>query len=214
MHHLARVAGIRLADRDDRAVVERARDRQVVVDDLGHGHPDRRQEDPLGRLAEPRVLLRRLADDDRRVDRVAAHRHRGDVEDGERLGRRVVAGVVAERPLVGEVALLDVALEHDLGVRPAPRGRRSRPCTSSTGSPRRKPANISSSMCFGSGALALYAVIGSSPSATATSMPPVGRTGSRRGRPCGSASASRSSAGRAPACGTCRRCAARCAGRA
>ena len=31
--------------------------------------------------------------------------------------RRVVAGVVAERPLGRQVALLDVALEHDLGVR-------------------------------------------------------------------------------------------------
>ena len=117
MHHLLRVPGEALADRDDRAVVERAGDGQVVVDDLRHAHPDRGQEDALGRLAEPRVLLRRLADDDRRVDRVAPHRERRHVEDGERLGRRVVAGVVAERALGGEVALLDVALEHDLRVR-------------------------------------------------------------------------------------------------
>src|SRR5581483_10031115 len=75
------------------------------------------QEDALGRLAEPRILLRRLAHDDGRVDRVAPHRHRGDVEDGERLGRRVVPGVVAERPFFAELVLRDVALEHDLRVR-------------------------------------------------------------------------------------------------
>ena len=90
---------------------------QVVVDDFRHGHPDRREEDPLCRLAEPRVLLRRLADDDRRIDRIAAHRDGGELENGERLGRRVVPGVVAERPLLGELVLVDVALEHDLGVR-------------------------------------------------------------------------------------------------
>ena len=39
------------------------------------------------------------------------------MEDRERLGGRVVAGVVAERALEGQVALLDVALEHDLRVR-------------------------------------------------------------------------------------------------
>ena len=65
VHYLLRVAGERLADRDDDAVVERPRDGQVVVDDLGQRHPDGGQEDPLGRLAEPCVLGRRLADDDR-----------------------------------------------------------------------------------------------------------------------------------------------------
>ncbi len=124
VHDLAGLPRVALADRDDRAVMEGARDRQVVVDDLRHGGPDRRQEDPLGRLAEPCVLLRRLADDDRRVDRVSPHRHRREMEDGERLGRRVVAGVVAERPFLGKLAALDVALEHDLRAAPGPRGRR------------------------------------------------------------------------------------------
>ena len=116
VHHLLRLAGEAFADRDDHAVVERARDGQVVVDDLRHAHPDRGQEDPLGRLAEPGVLGRRLADHDRRVDRVRAHRHRRHVEDRELLRMRVVASVVAERALEREVSLLDVALEHDLGV--------------------------------------------------------------------------------------------------
>ena len=90
---------------------------QVVVDDLGDAHPDRRQEDALGRLREPLVLGRRLADDDRRVDRVAAHRDRRDAEDRELLGRGVEARVVAERPFDPDVVPVDPALEHDLGVR-------------------------------------------------------------------------------------------------
>src|SRR5690349_5281568 len=65
-HDLPRMTGELLADRDDAAVVEGARDRQVVVDDLRDGCAHGRQEDPFGRLAEPRVLLRRLAHDDRR----------------------------------------------------------------------------------------------------------------------------------------------------
>src|SRR6476659_8033721 len=117
VHHLRRVAGELLADRDDAAVVEDAGDRQVVVDDLRQGRAHRGQEDPLRRLAEPGVLLRRLADDDRGIDRVAPHRHRGDVEDWERLRGCVVAGVVAERPFLADLVLLDVALEHDLGAR-------------------------------------------------------------------------------------------------
>ena len=96
--------------------MERTGDRQVVVDELGDAHPDRGQEDPLGRLPQPGILGRRLADDDRRVDRVAPHRDRLDVEDREELRRRVVAGVVTERPFARQVVLGDVTLEHDLRV--------------------------------------------------------------------------------------------------
>ena len=67
--------GIGLADRDDAAVVEGAGDRQVVVDELGQRRAQRGQEEALGGLAEPGVLGRRRADEDARVDRVAAHRH-------------------------------------------------------------------------------------------------------------------------------------------
>src|SRR3954469_24784814 len=115
VHDLRRVARELLADRDEAAVVEDAGDRQVVVDDLGQGRAHGGQEDPLRRLAEPGVLLRRLAHHDGGVDRVAPHRHGSDVEDRERLGGGVVAGVVAERPLLADLVLLDVALEHDLG---------------------------------------------------------------------------------------------------
>src|SRR5439155_15097034 len=49
--------------------------------------------------------------------RVAPPRNGVDGEDRERLGGRVVAGVVAERPLLADLFLLDVALEHDLRAR-------------------------------------------------------------------------------------------------
>jgi hypothetical protein len=51
--------------------------------------------------ASPAAACRRTIDG---IDRVAPHRERRHVEDGELLGRRVVAGVVAERALVGDVA--------------------------------------------------------------------------------------------------------------
>ncbi len=155
---------------------------QVVVDDLRQRHTHGRQEDPLGRLPEPRVLGGRLADDDRRIDRVAPHRHRRDAEDRERLGVRVVAGVVAERALDPDVVLRDVPLEDDLRVRGHLEIDRLAACTSSTGSPRRNPASMSSSRCFGSGALAEYAVTGSSPIATATGIRP-SSAASRSARP-------------------------------
>ena len=65
---------------------------------------------------------------------------------------------------------------------PAPRAEPSCTATSSTGSPRRKPASISSSRCFGSGALAEYAVTGSRPIATATGIRP-SSAASRSARP-------------------------------
>src|SRR2546427_11573119 len=73
--------------------------------------------DPLRRLPEPGVLGRRLADHDRRIDGVAAHRDRADPEDREELGGRVVPGVVAEGPFGRQVVLCDGAFEDDLGFR-------------------------------------------------------------------------------------------------
>ena len=76
-----------------------------------------RQEDALGRLAEPVVLLRRAPDDGGRIDRPRAPRDRREVEHGVVAGQRVVAGVVAERALEPLLGGVDVALQHDLGLR-------------------------------------------------------------------------------------------------
>ena len=116
VHDLLCVLRVALADRHDHAVVEHAGGRHVVVDDVRDQHPQERQEDPLGGLAQPVVLLRRLRRDDRVVDRVAPHRHALDVQHRERLDRRVETGVIAERPLGRPLPRLEVSLQHDLGL--------------------------------------------------------------------------------------------------
>ena len=163
---------------------------------------EQRQEEPLGGLADVAVLHRRPADDRRRVDRVAAHRDRRHVEDREVVGERVVAGVVAERTLPAPRPARRSPRARSRRAR-APRGRRSRTRATSTGSPRRMPANRNSSMLGGSGAVAAYVSAGSAPSATATSSrPPASR---KFAAPSWCVwSASRSSARRRPAAGTCR----------
>ena len=116
VHHLADLPRVALLHRHDDEVVEDALGRHVHVDDLRQHHPDDRQEQALRRLAEPVVLHGRPPHDDRRVDRVAAARHRGQVEDGVGVGERVVARVVAERPLDARLRGVAVALEDDLRV--------------------------------------------------------------------------------------------------
>ena len=133
MHDAACLLRVVLADPDEGGVVEAAVAGQVVVLDVGDEHLEERQEDPLGRLAEVVVLLRRQADERRGKDRVAPMRDRGHLDDGVSIGQRVEAGVVAEgafedgartefavaawieadRPALGR----DVPLDHDLAVR-------------------------------------------------------------------------------------------------
>ena len=154
VHHLARVAGERLADRDDHAVVEGAGDGEVVVDDLRHGHAHGRQEDPLGRLPEPGVLLR-AASRPR-----STGRSRRAASSSPRRGRRGTAPPACSSRCGRRTAPRARARPSRCSPRArsprsrAPRGRSSLHATISTGRPRRKPASISSSMCFGSGALA------------------------------------------------------------
>ena len=57
---------------DERAVVEGPEHRQVIVDDVRHDGLQQGQEDALGGFTQVVVLLRRQADDCRRIDRVAA----------------------------------------------------------------------------------------------------------------------------------------------
>ena len=93
-----------------------ALDGEVVVDDLGDDHLQQRKKDPFGRLAQPRVFHRRLADDRRGVDRVAAVGHALHVEGRITIREAVDAGVVAERSFDAQIGVVDVAFEHELGV--------------------------------------------------------------------------------------------------
>ena len=93
--------GKRLSIDDDHAVVEAAGLGQVVVDDVGHGHLDQRQEDALGGLADPGRPP--AAGARRRSTGSSGSRCRIVMQSTVRAGngstRRVEAGVVAERAL-------------------------------------------------------------------------------------------------------------------
>ena len=91
--------------------------RKVHVDDLGQRLADHRQKDPLARLAEVDVLLRRNADDRREVGRLLPHRDARQMEHRKIVGERIEAGVIAERPFAAPLARLDVAFEHDVRAR-------------------------------------------------------------------------------------------------
>ena len=117
VHDLPPVERVLLVDRDDHQVVERALDRQVHVDDLGKHH--RRS----GRNSRSVALPSHASSIGGRPTRVAgytASRRRvtpGDVERGILVARRVVARVIAERPLVDQrLRRVDVPLEHEVGV--------------------------------------------------------------------------------------------------
>ena len=152
--------------------MERPGDGQVVVDDLGQRHRGR----PGGTSAPLPCPARR--------PRPAASRPRS---------RRRSRLFASSWPRCGRSGTARRASSSPCGRRTAPRSRR-RPVTPSprgrsprsrappaatvlqrrapTGSPRRNPASMSSSRCFGSGALAEYAVTGSRPIATATGIRP------------------------------------------
>ena len=96
--------------------MKRAGVRDVVVDNLGERHADGREEDSLGRLAKPEVLARRRANDDRRIDRIAARRDCRDVHDWKIIDRRVIARVVSKRALGLRLAPHAIALNDDLRI--------------------------------------------------------------------------------------------------
>ena len=96
-HHPLGVAGIALADADDRQPVAAALGRQVEVDDLGKLLLQDRHEHLVQRHAEHGRLVGRLAGVGGVVDRVAPVRHAVDLEHREPVLLVVVAGVVAER---------------------------------------------------------------------------------------------------------------------
>jgi hypothetical protein len=64
-----------------------------------------------------KVFHRRNADDGGGIDCVFAVRDGGEVEDGIRLGQRIIAGVVAERAFVVQrLAWVNVAFDDEVGV--------------------------------------------------------------------------------------------------
>jgi hypothetical protein len=116
VHHLVRVFGIALLDRDDEAVVEHTRFRHMHVDDVGYQDADEGQEDALCRVPDRPVLLRRLARDDRVIDRRLPHGHAFHMQHRKRLDRRVEAGVVTERAFRRAFARFHIALDDHLRV--------------------------------------------------------------------------------------------------
>ena len=89
---------------------------------------------------------------------------------GVLVRQRVEAGVVAERAFGAQFAQLDIAFEHDLGIRRHFEVARLALHHLDRTLPRRKPAIIISSRSGGSGRMAEYMVAGSAPIATATSI--------------------------------------------
>jgi len=69
------------------------------IHDFGQRQAQKRQKQAFRRFAEPAVFHRRNADDRCRINRIAAHRHACHVKNGKLRGKRVVAGVIAERTL-------------------------------------------------------------------------------------------------------------------
>ena len=97
--------------------MEDAFGRQRDVHDLGEVHLEDGQEEFHGRAADVEVFHRRDADDGGGINGVFAVRDGGDVEDGIRLGQRVVAGVVAERAFVAQrLGRVNVAFDDEVGV--------------------------------------------------------------------------------------------------
>ena len=117
VHDLVRVSRIFLVDGHEHEVMKPALGRHVVVDDFGRGELEQRQEDALGGVTEIEVFHGRSADDRCGVDRLLAHRHRGDVHLRIQIGFGVEPRVIAERPFDDErIGRIDVAFDHELRV--------------------------------------------------------------------------------------------------
>ena len=97
VHDLARMGRVFLFDRDNRQVVKNAVNRQIHIDDLRKCQPQQRQKDSLRRFADIGILHRRAADDGGRINGILFVRDAGDVKYRIVVGKRIEAGVVAER---------------------------------------------------------------------------------------------------------------------
>ena len=110
------MAGILLLHRDEDVVGEDALGGHVVIDDLGQGKLQGREHDALAGPPHVVVLGGRPAHHGGRIDGVLSVSDRLDVEHGVVVFERVVAGVVAERPLRPELPRNHIPFEDDLGL--------------------------------------------------------------------------------------------------
>ena len=78
--------------------------------------PDERSKDLLRRITEEFVFHRRDTDSRRRIDCVASTCDSCDMKDGKFRGIRVMAEVIAERPLQSTLARANDAFQHEFGV--------------------------------------------------------------------------------------------------
>ncbi len=115
VHHLARLAGIRFANRDQHQVVKDAFNRKIDVHQLRNCQPHQREKDALDCLAHPSVFHGRLAHDGRRIDRVLAVSDARNVKDRVKIFERVIPSVVAEGALGAKFVEVNVPFEDDLG---------------------------------------------------------------------------------------------------
>ena len=173
-----------------------------------HHQREQRRQQRLQQVADEEVLLPRLADDGRRIDRVAPARQPIDLEHRIVVPQRVVAVVIAERPLrLADVRPARGPSARTRRWRPADAGRGRRPAAGAA--PAISDASISSGTFSGSGAIAARISAGGPPRNTVTGRSTAARLGGRvveaaalADLPC----AGRCCGDRGRAAGTCRGC--------
>ena len=110
------MAGIFLAHGHHRHAVGAALRRQVEIDNLGKLLLQERHKDLVERYSQHRRFIRRTAGIGAVVNRGLAMGYRRDGEYREAFHLVVIAGMVAERPFLGGLAGLEVALENVFSV--------------------------------------------------------------------------------------------------
>ena len=115
IHHLARLAWVRLLDGNDHQVVKYAFQRQVDVREFGNRKLHQRQEDSFDCLAHPTIFHGRLADNRRGIDGILAMRDAGHVEDRVLVLQGVKPGVISKGTLRAQLVQMNVSFEDDFG---------------------------------------------------------------------------------------------------
>src|ERR1041384_1626718 len=97
-------------------VMKHACEGHVIIDDFRELALHQREINSFDSLAHPAVFLRRLADDDRLVDRLLAMSNAGNVKDRELVFERGGARMIAERAFGSKLFRIYIAFDYDLGV--------------------------------------------------------------------------------------------------